>query len=171
MRKTRYGVAASLDGYIAGPNGEADWITVDPEVDFAAIWAQFDTGLMGRRTYEADVQRLGEVSVSGITTMVFSRTLRPDEHPTVKVFVGLAQHTSFWRIDRSHILRREACSRGRATILVLQGSKVNVKKPQSERSCRSSCRSFLFKGRNQDLTPLDPLDAAFFLCSQCEEAG
>jgi len=44
MRKIRYGVAASLDGYIAGPNGESDWITVDPEVDFAAIWAQFDTG-------------------------------------------------------------------------------------------------------------------------------
>jgi dihydrofolate reductase len=86
MRKIRYGVAASLDGYIAGPNGESDWITVDPEVDFAAIWAQFDTGLMGRRTYEAAVQRLGEAAFSGITTIVFSRTLKPDEHPTVKVF-------------------------------------------------------------------------------------
>jgi dihydrofolate reductase len=86
MRKIRYGVAASLDGYIAGPNGEADWITVDPEVDFAAIWAQFDTGLMGRRTYEAAVQRLGETAFSGITTIVFSSTLKPDEHPTVKVF-------------------------------------------------------------------------------------
>ena len=86
MRKIRYGVAASLDGYIAGPNGEADWITADPEVDFAAIWAQFDTGLMGRRTYEAAVQRLGEAAFSGITTIVFSRTLKPDEHPRVKVF-------------------------------------------------------------------------------------
>jgi len=86
MRKIRYGVAASLDGYIAGPNGEADWITADPELDFAAIWAQFDTGLMGRRTYEAAVQRLGEAAFSGITTMVFSRTLKPDEHPRVKVF-------------------------------------------------------------------------------------
>ncbi len=26
MRKIRYSVAMSLDGYIAGPNGEADWI-------------------------------------------------------------------------------------------------------------------------------------------------
>ena len=85
MRKIRYGVAASLDGYIAGPNGEADWIAADPEVDFAAIWAQFDTGLMGRRTYEAAVQRLGEAAFSGITTIVCSRTLKPDEHPTVKV--------------------------------------------------------------------------------------
>src|ERR1022692_2971115 len=48
MRSIRYGVAASLDGFIAGPNGEVDWITLDPEVDFAEIWAQFDTLLMGR---------------------------------------------------------------------------------------------------------------------------
>ena len=52
MRKIRYGVAMSLDGYIAGPNGDADWIVRDPEVNFAEIWAQFDTLLMGRGTYE-----------------------------------------------------------------------------------------------------------------------
>jgi dihydrofolate reductase len=51
MRKVQYGVAVSLDGYIAGPNGEADWIKIDPEIDFSAIWAQFDTPLMGRKTY------------------------------------------------------------------------------------------------------------------------
>lgn len=60
MRKIRYAVAMSLDGFIAGPNGEADWIEADPEVDFAAIWAQFDTLLMGRRTYEAAKERMGE---------------------------------------------------------------------------------------------------------------
>jgi dihydrofolate reductase len=50
MRKIRYVVAMSVDGYIAGPNGEADWIGIDPEVDFAALWAQFDTLVMGRQT-------------------------------------------------------------------------------------------------------------------------
>jgi dihydrofolate reductase len=39
MGKIRYAVAMSVDGYIAGPNGEADWIGLDPVVDFAAIWA------------------------------------------------------------------------------------------------------------------------------------
>jgi hypothetical protein len=34
MRKIRYGVAMSLDGSIAGPQGEADWIVRDPEVNF-----------------------------------------------------------------------------------------------------------------------------------------
>ena len=51
MCKIRYVVAMILDDYIAGGKGEADWIDIDPEVDFAAIWAQFDTLLMGTRTY------------------------------------------------------------------------------------------------------------------------
>jgi len=66
MRIIRYAVSMSLDGYIAGPNGEADWISIDPEVDFAAIWAQFDTLLMGRRTYEASAKRLGEKAFKGL---------------------------------------------------------------------------------------------------------
>jgi hypothetical protein len=35
-------VAMSLDGQIAGPHGEYDWIGADTEVDFAAFWMQFD---------------------------------------------------------------------------------------------------------------------------------
>ena len=85
MRKIRYAVAMSVDGYSAGPNGEADWISIDPEVDFAAIWAQFDTLLMGRRTYEAASKRLGEAAFTGITTIVFSRTMRQRDHPEVTV--------------------------------------------------------------------------------------
>jgi dihydrofolate reductase len=85
VRKIRYVVATSLDGYIAGPNGESDWITLDPEVDFAALWAQFDTGLMGRRTYEAARERLGETSFERIDVIVFSRTIQPQNHPQITV--------------------------------------------------------------------------------------
>jgi dihydrofolate reductase len=60
MRKIQYGIAVSVDGYIARPHGEADWIQMDPEIDFAAIWSQFATLLMGRRTYEAATRRLGQ---------------------------------------------------------------------------------------------------------------
>ena len=48
MRRLRYQVAASLDGYIAGPNGEFDWIPMDPEIDFPALWSAYDTVVMGR---------------------------------------------------------------------------------------------------------------------------
>jgi len=41
----------SLDGFIAGRNGEADWIVMDPDIDFQAHMDRFDTFLMGRRTF------------------------------------------------------------------------------------------------------------------------
>ena len=53
MRRIRYSVAMSLDGYIAGPKGESDWIITDPDIDFSALFKEFDTVLMGRKTYEA----------------------------------------------------------------------------------------------------------------------
>ena len=45
MRRVRYAVAASLDGYIAGPNGEADWIIMDPAIDLNSFFQQFDAVL------------------------------------------------------------------------------------------------------------------------------
>ncbi len=50
MRPIRYRVAASLEGYIAGPGGEFDWIVPDPDFDFGALFAPFDTVLLGRST-------------------------------------------------------------------------------------------------------------------------
>src|SRR5437867_5749726 len=84
MRRIRYAVAASLDGYIAGPKGEADWIVMDPEIDFNAIWAQFDTLLMGRRTFET-MGRAGGRSKPGMKVLVFSRTLKPSDYPGVTI--------------------------------------------------------------------------------------
>jgi dihydrofolate reductase len=57
-RRVCYSVAMSLDEFIAGPNGEADWIVMDPDVDFESTGRRFDTMLMGRRTYEA-MKRMG----------------------------------------------------------------------------------------------------------------
>ena len=88
MRRIRYTVASSLDGYIAGPKGEADWIIMDPEIDFGQIFQQFDTLLMGSRTFEPMV-RSGQTSMPGMKTFVFSRSLRQQDHPDVTI---VAEH-------------------------------------------------------------------------------
>ena len=84
MRRVRYVVAMSLDGFIAGPNGEADWIVMDPEIDFRALFEQFDTFLLGRRTFEAIGEARGGEQ-SGSRTIVFSRTLRQEDFPNVTI--------------------------------------------------------------------------------------
>lgn len=87
MRRIRYQVACSLDGYIAGPDGNTAWIPMDPEIDFAALYDEFDTLLMGRKTYEAislDDPEYGPL-YAGKRLVVISRTLRPEQHPRVTV--------------------------------------------------------------------------------------
>lgn len=54
MRKVVLFMHVSLDGFVAGPNGEMDWINVDDAMfDFAGKQTdQSDTALYGRVTYE-----------------------------------------------------------------------------------------------------------------------
>src|SRR5512135_3489668 len=82
--RIRFSAAVSLDGYIAGPNGEADWIVPDPETDFVALMAQFDTLLVGRRTFETMV-RAKRTTMPGMRTVVLSTTLRQVDYPEVTV--------------------------------------------------------------------------------------
>jgi dihydrofolate reductase len=92
VKKICYAVAASLDGYIAGPKGEADWIIIDPEMDFGELFERFDTVLMGRRTFVA-MEKMGQGPVSGMETFVFSRTLAPQKHPNVTILGDKAEET------------------------------------------------------------------------------
>jgi len=92
MRRVRYAVAASLDGYIAGPKGEADWIIMNPEIDFRALFEQFDTFLLGRRTFEM-MARAGRGETPGMKTFVFSRTLRQQDYPGVTVVAEKSEET------------------------------------------------------------------------------
>lgn len=84
-RRVCYAVAMSLDGYIAGLNGEFDWIVMDPDVDFDAMNSRFDTTIMGRRTYEVMKGAGGGGSSPGMQVFVCSRTLRQSDHPGVTI--------------------------------------------------------------------------------------
>lgn len=90
MRRIRYAVATSLDGYIAGPKGEADWIIMDPEIDFGALFDQFDTFLVGRRTFEM-MAREGRGETPGMKTFVCSRTLRQQDYPGATIVAEKAE--------------------------------------------------------------------------------
>jgi len=80
----RFSVAMSLDGFIAGPSGEYDWIVMDPTIDFSALYKEFDTALMGRRTFEL-AQRGPGATLPGMQTIVCSRTLRARDYLDVTV--------------------------------------------------------------------------------------
>jgi dihydrofolate reductase len=82
----------SLDGFIAGPNGEYDWIVPDPSIDFAAIFAEFDTLLMGRHTYELAISHGNKLAATGQRIVVVSSTLSLEEHQGIMVLSsGIAE--------------------------------------------------------------------------------
>ena len=83
MRRVRYQVAVSLDGYIASPDGGVDWITGGEDFDFGAHFAQFDTLVMGRRTYEALPGGVG--GYGDMRVIVASRTLAAGAHAGFEV--------------------------------------------------------------------------------------
>ncbi|HEY1131502.1 MAG TPA: dihydrofolate reductase family protein [Roseateles sp.] len=82
-RQLRYNVACSLDGFIADPEGGYDWIVDDQSIDFDALYAGFDTFVMGRKTW-AVMQAQGEANpLRGKRVIVASRTLAASEGVTV----------------------------------------------------------------------------------------
>ena len=86
MRRLRYAVAMSLDGYIAGPQGEADWIVIDPEIDFDSIFSDFDTLLIGRKTFEAMLKMGGGGgAMPGVKSFVISGTMKQADYPDVTI--------------------------------------------------------------------------------------
>jgi dihydrofolate reductase len=88
MRKLRYNVAMSLDGYIAGHHGEYDWITPDESIDFDALFAQFDLFVMGKKTFLA-MQAQGQGNpLAGLPHLVASSSLQAADYPGVEVLAS-----------------------------------------------------------------------------------
>ena len=84
MRRVRYGVGMSLDGFIADSHDGTSWMIGDPRYDSKPFFASIDTVLIGRRSYEV-MLRQGSRSYPGLRTYVFSRTLRAVDYPEVSM--------------------------------------------------------------------------------------
>src|SRR5512147_2916978 len=91
MRRVIVSNLISLDGFVAGPNGEIDWFTGIADKEFEAssvdLVGSIDTMLFGRVTYElmagywptatpqTDDPRIIE-AMNGLPKVVFSKTLK-----------------------------------------------------------------------------------------------
>ena len=81
MRKIIYYVTASLDGFIARPNGGIDWLPEFEGEDFgyASFFDSIGTVVLGRKTYD-QVLSFGDYPYSTKENFVFSKTLKNAEH-------------------------------------------------------------------------------------------
>ncbi len=66
-------IAASLDGYIAGPDDDLSWLFTDADYGFSSFFKSIDTLVMGRGTYEV-IRSFGEWHYPGKRTIVVSRS-------------------------------------------------------------------------------------------------
>jgi dihydrofolate reductase len=82
MRRVRYGVGMSLDGFVADVDDGTEWMTGDPSYDSKPFFASIDSVLVGRRSYEVMLRHRVR-SYPGLRTYVFSRTLQAADYPEV----------------------------------------------------------------------------------------
>ncbi len=88
MRKVIFGVANSLDNYIAREDGAVDWILGGEEADsrMREFWKGIDAVIMGRKTYEP-VLKSGKPfpTYPGVKNYVLSHTLKQSSDKNVKI--------------------------------------------------------------------------------------
>lgn len=89
MRKLKLYIAVSLDGKIAGKNGEVDWLEQVPNPDSTDYGYQdflntIDTTLMGNETYKEVLKLSESFPYSDKTNYVFTRDKSLTEDKNVK---------------------------------------------------------------------------------------
>ncbi len=90
-RRFRAYIAASLDGYLADPEGGVDWLTpfADTDSGYRRFFDAVDTVVMGRRTYDS-VRSLGPWPYPGKRAVVLSHeeVTPPGKGGQVERFTG-----------------------------------------------------------------------------------
>ncbi|WP_224248803.1 dihydrofolate reductase family protein [Hyalangium gracile] len=92
MKKLKYHLASTVDGFIATENHTIEAFMQDRLVkesehvaDYMASFATYDTVLMGRRTYEFGLKLGVTDPYPAMETYVFSRSMKESPNPRVKV--------------------------------------------------------------------------------------
>jgi dihydrofolate reductase len=87
MRKVIFGVANSLDNYIARKDHAVDWLLWGPEAAafMSNFWKTIDTVLWGRKTYEVALKGGGVGSYGSVTNYVFSKTIKKSADKNVVI--------------------------------------------------------------------------------------
>ena len=87
MRRVLLNLTTSLDGFIAGPGGEIDWILPPPDdvpAEYLALMETVDAYVMGRATYELTLE-LGGVPGDSEGHPVYVVTSKRDMAPRPSV--------------------------------------------------------------------------------------
>jgi dihydrofolate reductase len=93
-RKIILYIACSVDGFIAGPGDDLDFLSVveKPGEDYGykEFMTEIDTAVMGKRTYDW-VKKNAPEYVHDITTYVYTRTLQPPDGKVIFYTGDLAE--------------------------------------------------------------------------------
>jgi len=86
MRKVVLFIATSIDGFIAGEDGNTDWLYTDGDFGYSEFYQSVDTTIMGYSTYYY-INQFPEFPYPDKNNYVFSRSKRvPDNNPIEFVF-------------------------------------------------------------------------------------
>ena len=70
---------------LPGQTASTDWIVSDSSIDFGALFKEFDTAVMGRKTYEVLTAQGGSGTLTGLDVVVFSRSLPPKTAKGIRI--------------------------------------------------------------------------------------
>ena len=89
MRKLKLFIATTLDGYIAGPNGEIDWLEAGSDLDYGYkdFYTSIDRTLMGNSTYKLTLT-VPKFPYPDKTNYVFTRGTPPPDTSNVRFVSG-----------------------------------------------------------------------------------
>ncbi len=73
MRRVVLAVGISVDGYIARPSGDVDFLFMPKDYSMAPFFATIDAAIMGRKTLEVGLRlSRGKIPLYGLETYVLS---------------------------------------------------------------------------------------------------